>query len=63
MLLSKTWQVSYGSAVLGCKNEHDAKLLARELVKKGHRVQAQTREGQDPSRVIESHNIHSWLVE
>jgi hypothetical protein len=33
-MLGKTWQASYGNASVTCKSENDAKLLARELVKK-----------------------------
>jgi hypothetical protein len=40
--LGKTWQVSYGNASVTCKSENDTKLLARELLKKGHQVRAET---------------------
>jgi esterase/lipase len=59
----KTWQVSYGSVSISCKTEYDAKLLARELVKKGHNVSAGTLDGHNPQRSIESHRIHAWLQE
>jgi hypothetical protein len=62
-MLGKTWQVSYGGVSVPCKTEKDAKLLARELVKKGHRVKAETLEGQNPVRSIEPHQIAAWLVE
>jgi hypothetical protein len=62
-MLGKTWQVSYGNVWIPCKTETDAKLLARELVKKGHQVQAETVEGQSPIRVIGPNQISAWLVE
>jgi hypothetical protein len=61
MLLGRKWQVSYGSVSLQCKTEHDAKLLARELVKKGHRVSAGTLEGQSPQRSIGADQLQAWL--
>jgi hypothetical protein len=51
-MMGKTWQVSYGSVSVPCKTENDAKLLARELVKKGHQVRAETLEGQRPMRIV-----------
>jgi hypothetical protein len=62
-MLAKTWQVSYGNASVACKSENDAKLLARELVRKGHQVQARTLEGQTPVRVIADRQIFAWLAE
>jgi len=62
-MLGKTSQVSYGNASITCNNENDAKLLARELVKKGHQVRAETLEGQSPMRIIASHQIFAWLAE
>jgi hypothetical protein len=62
-MLGKTWQVSYGNASVPCKTENDAKLLARELVKKGHQVSAETLEGQSPVRIIAHHQIFAWLAE
>jgi hypothetical protein len=51
-MLGKTWQVSYGGVSVPCKTENDAKLLARQLMKKGYRVRAETLEGQHPMRVL-----------
>jgi hypothetical protein len=62
-MLGKTWQVSYGNASVTCKSENDAKLLACELVKKGHQVQAETLEGQSPMRIIAYPQIFAWLAE
>ena len=42
---------------------HDAKLLARELMKKGHQVRAETLEGQNPVRIIADNQIFAWLAE
>jgi hypothetical protein len=62
-MLGKTWQVSYDNVSINCKKENDAKLLARELVKKGHQVRAQTLPGQSPMRIIPYHQIFGWLAE
>ena len=57
--MKKAWKVIYGSVSVPCKTERDAKLLARELVKKGHRVSAETLEG----RSIAAHHVPGWIVE
>lgn len=62
-MMGKTWQVTYGSVALPCRDETDARLLARELVKKGHRVAANTLANISPPRRIESHQIEAWLHE
>lgn len=62
-MLGKTWRVSYGNVLTPCKSEHDAKLLTRELIKKGRQVQAETLEGQRPMRVVAPHQIFDWLAE
>jgi hypothetical protein len=61
-MLGKTWQVSYGSVSVPCKTENDAKLLARELVKKGPQVRAETLEGQSLMRVIAPDRTFGWLA-
>lgn len=59
-----SWQVTYGAGTtIPCAHEVDAKLLARELVKRGHRVSARTVEGVLPSRSIEPWQIYAWLTE
>ena len=58
-----TWLVTYGTASVECAHEVDAKLLARELIKKGHTVSARTLEGWLPARSIEPHQLPSWLAE
>ena len=59
-MTGKTWQVTFGSVALPCRDETDARLLARELVKKGHRVAANTLTNVSPPRRIESHQIEAW---
>ena len=46
-----------------CRTENDARLLAHELVKKGHRVAASTLASVSPPRRIENHQIDTWLHE
>jgi hypothetical protein len=59
----KTWQISYGRISVPCKTENDAKLLARELAKKGHQVRAETLKGQNPMRVVAPDRVFAWLAE
>jgi hypothetical protein len=59
--MGKIWQD--GSVSIPCRTENDAKLLARELVKKGHQVRAETLDGQSPMRAIEPHHVLVWLAE
>jgi hypothetical protein len=62
--INNEWQVSYaGGATVPCAHEVDAKLLARELVKRGHIVSAQTVEGVLPARLIRPDEIYAWLRE
>jgi hypothetical protein len=62
--ISTAWEITYGGgAKLPCVHEVDAKLLARELVKRGHKVFAKTVEGVLPARSIEPHQIYAWLTE
>jgi hypothetical protein len=57
-----TWQVTYGAGrITPCAHEADAKLLAWELVKNGHKVSARTLQGILPSRIIEPHLFDAWL--
>jgi hypothetical protein len=59
-----TWQVIYGAGrTVPCAHEVDAKLLARELVKRGHKVSARTLEGILPSKIIEPHLVNAWLIQ
>jgi hypothetical protein len=61
---SKTWEVTYGAGTtVPCTHEVDAKLLARELIKRGHKVSAKTIEGVLPARSIEPHQVYAWLAE
>ena len=62
-MLGKTWKVFYGTASVPSKNEFDVKLLARELVRKGHQVRAETQDNPGPVRVIKPHHIPAWLDE
>jgi hypothetical protein len=56
------WLVIYGGGLtVDCRDELDAKRLARNLVLKGHRVSART--GQWPPRAIEKEQISAWLSE
>jgi hypothetical protein len=62
-VLGKTWRVSYGSVSIPCKTVTDAKLLAQELVKKGHQVRAETAGRQSSMRGIGPNPIFAWMAE
>jgi hypothetical protein len=62
--INNEWQVTYaGGATLPCAHEVDAKLLARELIKRGHIVSAKTVEGVLPAKLIRPDEIYAWLRE
>lgn len=50
-----------GGVTRPCAHEVDAKLLARELLKRGHRVSAKTIDGVLPARIVEPDQIYAWL--
>jgi hypothetical protein len=58
-----SWLVSYGRMVIGCRDEAEAKLLARDLLIKGNRVTAQTVDGFLPARFVAVEQIGKWLDE
>jgi hypothetical protein len=58
-LLGKSWVVTFGNSKLPCKHETDAKLLVRQLLKKGYTsVTAQTLDG---AQVVQTFQIAAWL--
>jgi hypothetical protein len=62
--INNAWELTYGGgAKVPCLHEVDAKLLARELVKRGHSVSAKTVEDVVPARLIEPHQVYAWLRE
>jgi hypothetical protein len=61
-LTPTAWQVSYSGITVDCRDEQDAKSLARELVRKGFRVSAETIEGAVAARRIEPDQMEDWLL-
>jgi hypothetical protein len=59
--LPSPWQLNYSGIVVNCRDELDAKNLARELVRKGFRVSARTIEGAITARRIEPGEMEDWL--
>jgi hypothetical protein len=58
------WLVIYGGGLtVDCRDERDAKRIARDLVLKGHRVSARTAEGEWAPRAIEKEQISAWSSE
>jgi hypothetical protein len=61
--MSSGWRVTYSGRIVDCRDEPDAKSLARELIKKGFRVSARTLEEVSPARRIEPIQMKEWLAE
>ena len=59
--LPSPWQLNYSGIVVNCRDELDAKNLARELLRKGFRVSARTIEGAITARRIEPGEMEDWL--
>jgi hypothetical protein len=55
--------VTYSGVVVDCRDEEDAKRLARRLVGKGFRVSAGTIEGALPTRRVEPDQMTDWLLD
>jgi hypothetical protein len=60
--MPSAWQVNYSGIIVDCRDEHDAKSLARELVRKGFRVSAGTIEGAMATRRVEPDQMEDWLL-
>jgi hypothetical protein len=61
--LSSRWQVTYSGVIVDCRDEYDAKSLARRLVRKGFRVSARTIEGALPAHRVEPDQMTDWLLD
>jgi hypothetical protein len=61
--MSSGWRVRYSGRIVDCRDEPDAKSLARELIKRGFRVSARTIEEVSPARSIEPTQMKEWLAE
>jgi hypothetical protein len=61
--MSSGWQVTYSGIVVDCRDEEDAKHLARRLVRKGFRVSARTIEGALPAHRVEPDQMTDWLLD
>jgi len=55
------WQLNYSGIRVECRDEQDAKSLARKLVRKGFRVSAGTIEGAITARRVEPDEMKAWL--
>jgi hypothetical protein len=61
--MSSGWQVTYSGVVVDCRDEEDAKRLARRLVGKGFRVSAGTIEGALAAHRVEPDQMTDWLLD
>jgi hypothetical protein len=57
------WLVDYGGLTIECRDEADAKRLARSLLRKGYRVAARAAPGAFPPRRIDANHVRKWLSE
>ena len=61
--MPSAWHVNYSGITLDCRDEQDAKSLARELVRKGLWVSAGTIEGAIVARRVEPDQMEDWLLD
>jgi hypothetical protein len=61
--ISPQWRLIYTGVVVDCRDEQDAKSLARELFRKGYRVSAERTGGTLPVRRIDPTHLQQWLAE
>jgi hypothetical protein len=61
--MPSAWQLNYSGIIVDCRDEQDAKSLARELVRKGFRVSAGTIEGAVAARRVEPDDMEDWLLD
>jgi hypothetical protein len=57
---SVKWEIRYGGLTIDCRDELDAKKLAGDLYRKGHRVSARRC---NATRSIEPNQMRGWLSE
>jgi hypothetical protein len=62
-LRSQTWHIAFEGTVVDCRDELDAKSVARELVKKGFPVTAQSTDRDGRVYSIKFPEIWTWLSE
>ena len=60
---SSGWRVTYCGRLVDCRDEHDAKSLARGLLKRGFWVSAETSDEMSPARRIEPSQMKQWLTD
>ena len=59
---ARHWQLLYGDEVLDCRDEHEAKILAPTLIKKGLRVSVRLSAGDVLLRTIAGRDeMREWL--
>jgi hypothetical protein len=59
----ETWQISFDGNVVDCRDELDAKHVARNLVRRGYHVRAQSTDNDGSVRSIERGEIWAWVLE
>ena len=57
----KGWVVEYGPMSIDCRDEEDARRIARNLRRRRGRVVARTADGVSPRRWFEGEDLTKWL--
>jgi hypothetical protein len=62
-LHQETWQIIYDGNVVECRDELDAKHVARDLVRRGYQVTARSTDGDGSVTTIGRGEIWAWVLE
>lgn len=55
------WQIVYGPQIIECRDEYEAQLVARKLIRKGAKITVRMMSGDRVLRAIDGHEMRSWL--
>lgn len=55
------WQVVYGRQIIDCRDEHEAKIVARKLIRMGPKTVARMTSNHQVLRAMEAHDLRAWL--
>jgi hypothetical protein len=61
-MIERSRDCLYGNVTIDCRDEQDAKLLARKLMRKGLKVVAQLRYRHEVLRIVERHQLRAWFA-
>jgi hypothetical protein len=55
------WEIQYGHEFIDCHDEHEAKIVARKLIRKGAKIVARMVLGDRVLRAIDGPDLRAWL--